>query len=80
MFIHIGNRNITSVHKTIGIFNAETLSLSEENIYFYSQIDKSVKTVVVNESNEIYTSFVSPFTVIKRTDILKESLWRRSND
>jgi len=80
MYIHIGNRNFISVHKIIGIFNAKTLNLSVENIHFNSQINKTVNTVIINESNEIYTSSVSPFTVIKRTDILKESLWRKSNE
>ncbi len=80
MYIHIGNRNVISVHKIIGIFNTKTLNLSDDNIYLNSQIIETVKTVIVNESNEIYTSSVSPYTVIKRTDILKESLWRKSNE
>ena len=79
MFIHIGNRNTVSDVRLVGIFNVETLKYSTDNRYFYSKTGNDDKTVVIDIDNNIYTSGVSSFTLIKR-NILKEGIiWSRDN-
>lgn len=80
MFIHIGDRKVISDKKIVGIFNKETLLLSEDNKRYFSDIS-DCKTVVVDISDRITVSSVSPFTVINRTDFEESSIiWRRKND
>ena len=76
MFIHIGNRKIVSDKDIIGIFNVETLRLSDGNLNYLSSISSNDKTVVIDRENKIILSEVSPFTVIKRT-MLEDVVWRR---
>jgi regulator of extracellular matrix RemA (YlzA/DUF370 family) len=80
MFIHIGNNKIVSDKKIIGIFNRDTLLLSKENEWIFTRVEGSFKTIAIDEDNAIISSLVSPFTVIKRTTLDEEFIWRRSND
>lgn len=80
MFIHIGNNKIVSDKKTIGIFNRDTLLLSNDNAWIIMQVDGSDKTIAIDEKNNIASSKVSPFTVIKRMALVEDFIWSRSND
>lgn len=80
MYIHLGEKKIISDKTCIGIFNAETICLSEENDWILSQISSGDKSIAVTESSEIICSKVSPFTVQKRTIIENDLVWRRNND
>jgi hypothetical protein len=81
MFIHIGNNIIISEKECIGIFNTETLKLGSDNEFFLKNIKADDKVISVNVNNEIKSSWVSPFTVIKREAINEDELiWSRKND
>lgn len=80
MFIHVGERKIISDRNIIGIFNAETLSMSDENSRYFPHLGDNVKTVVIDTSDKIISSGVSPFTVIKRTNISKDCVWSRADE
>jgi hypothetical protein len=80
MHIHAGNRIIVSDKKIIGIFNAETILMSELNNKFFNKIKPGDKTVVIDRNNNTIATGVSPFTVIKRTELKCEFVWRRKND
>jgi hypothetical protein len=80
MFIHIGNNIIISDKKLMGIFNRETLILSNDNEWITKQVDSADKTIAIDRRNNILSSYVSPFTVIKRTTLDEEFVWRRNND
>ncbi len=64
----------------MGIFNRETLILSNDNEWLTKQVDAADKTIAIDRNNKILSSYVSPFTVIKRTTLDEEFVWRRSND
>lgn len=80
MFIHIGNNIAISDRKLMGIFNRETLILSDDNEWITKQVDSKDKTIAIDITNNIKSSYVSPFTVIKRTALEEDSAWRRKND
>jgi hypothetical protein len=80
VFIHIGNNIIISDKKLMGIFNRETLILSHDNEWITKQVDIADKTIAIDRKNNILSSYVSPFTVIKRTTLDEEFVWRRNND
>ncbi len=80
MFIHIGNNICISDKKLMGIFNRDTLIQSQDNDYITSRVDSGDKTVAVDSKNNILSSNVSPFTVIKRTALDEDFIWRRTND
>ena len=81
MFIHIGNNIVISEKECIGIFNTETLKLGSDNDVFLKNIMTYDKVISVNVNNEIKSSWVSPFTVIKREAINEDELiWSRKND
>lgn len=80
MFIHIGDRKMVSDRDCIGIFSVESLRMSEENRWILEKIDAEAKVVALDAQNGIVWSGVSPFTVIKRTSIANECMWRRKND
>jgi hypothetical protein len=81
MFIHIGNNIVISDRECIGIFNTETLKLGPDNDFFLKKIGDEDKLICVNVKNEIQSSWVSPFTVIKREAINEDELiWSRKND
>lgn len=78
MFIHIGNNIIVSDSECIGIFNVDTLKLSPENEFFLKDISTEDKLISIDKNNNIASSWVSPFTVIKREAISNEELiWSR---
>lgn len=82
MFIHIGN-NLTISDKTcIGVFNIETLKMSDDNTWLLEKINsKDDKLIVLDIHNNITSTAVSPFTVIKRSSIQNDELiWSRKND
>jgi hypothetical protein len=81
LFIHIGNNIIVSDKKLMGIFNRDTLALSNINEWIINKVDNGDKTIAIDRANNIVSSYVSPFTVIKRTTLDEEDfVWRRSND
>ncbi len=82
MFIHIGNNIVVSDKDCIGIFNIETLKLNnEDNNFFLKNVSDIDKLISINEKNEIKSSFVSPFTIIKREAINEDELiWSRKNE
>ena len=80
MFIHIGNNIIISDKILVGIFNRDTLILSHDNEYITSKVDSGYKTVAIDRNNNIVSSNVSPFTVIKRTALDEDFVWRKTND
>lgn len=80
MHIHIGNNRIVSLSRLIGIFNRETLEMSDENRYILKKTESNNKTVAVDENNSIISSAVSPFTIIKRKELVKDFFWRRKDD
>ena len=79
MFIHIGEKKNISSAKLIGIFNRDSLSLSEENKWILEKISENDKTVAVEEKNIITSSIVSPFTIIKRDSLNNEFIWSRED-
>ena len=79
MFIHIGEKQIISDSNCVGIFNSETLRLSLNNLWITQNIDDA-KSVVIDRDNNILTSKVSPFTLIKRKVIDKDFIWRKTNE
>ncbi len=81
MFIHVGNNILISDHKCVGIFNTDTMKLSEENQWIINKISNEDKLIVIDVNNNITGTGVSPFTVIKRTYINKDELvWSKNND
>lgn len=81
MFIHLGNNITVSDRECIGIFNTETLKLGSDNEFFLKDTGPEDKVISVNEKNEIKSSWVSPFTVIKRDAVSEdEIIWSREND
>jgi len=80
MFIHIGNNICISDKKLMGIFNRDTLQLSHDNEHITSRVDSGDKTIAIDRNNNIVSSNVSPFTVIKRTTLDEDFVWRRKND
>jgi hypothetical protein len=79
MFIHIGDNKIVSDKKLVGIFNRETLEMSVENVWVLRQVGSSEKTIAIDRDNTIMSSSVSPFTVMKRTALDEDSVWRRND-
>ena len=80
MFIHIGNTICVSDKVLMGIFNRETLILSQDNEYIISRVGSGDKTIAVDRNNNIVSSNVSPFTVIKRTSLDEDFVWRKNDD
>ncbi len=77
MFIHIGNNTCVSDKVLIGIFNRDTLVLSDDNEYIISRVSGGDKTIAVSLNNTIVSSNVSPFTVIKRTSLDEDFVWSK---
>ena len=80
MYIHAGNRQIVSDKKIVGIFNTETIKMSKENKRFFNDIKPDDKTIFVDRKNSFFTSSVSSFTVITRTEPQCNFVWRRKDD
>ena len=78
MFIHIGNNILVSDRKCVGIFNIETLKLSDENKWILKNISDNDKMVSLDIDNNIVASEVSSFTIMKRITIKEDELsWSR---
>ena len=81
MFIHIGNRKIVSDKTTIGIFSLKTIKGSLINKRYVDNVDKlqrDIKTIVIDNRDNVLWSKVSPFTIIKRTTLdEKDCVWSR---
>ena len=80
MYIHAGNRKIVSDNKIIGIFNTETIKMSKVNKRFFKYINSGDKSLFIERNNTFFTTGVSPFTVITRTEPDYKAVWRRDND
>ncbi len=80
MYIHVGNKIIVSDKNIVGIFNSVTLTKSEWNNYLVEGMDDSVKSIIITARNERITSIVSPYTIIKRTQMDRDLYWRNKND
>jgi len=81
MFIHLGSNILVSGNKCVGIFNKETLKLSDDNKWMLNNISNNDKTVSLDKENILIGSEVSSYTIIKRTAIKKEELiWSKAND
>ena len=77
MHIHIGERKTVSQKKIVGIFNADTLLLSEDNGAINKSIRETDKCVAVDIKNNLHTSKVSPYTVIKRESLTDDVIWSK---
>ena len=80
MYIHIGNNLIVSDNKLVGIFNKATMMLSLDNAWIINRVKNQDKTIAIMIDNKIESSNVSPFTIVKRTSLGDECIWRREDD
>ena len=74
MYIHLGSNILVSGDKCVGIFNTETLKLSDDNKWMFNNIGNNDKTVSLDIDNIIIGSEVSSYTIIKRIAIKKDEL------
>lgn len=80
MFIHIGNKEIVSDKKIIGIFNIDTLELSSLNENYLDETKDSTRTVIIDEDDEVIVSEINSQTIIKRESIdSKDCIFLRGN-
>jgi hypothetical protein len=81
MYIHLGDKKTISGKKCIGIFNVDTLSKSIDNLWIMKKvnIDEGDKLIAIEDDNTIITTKVSPFTVLKRTALPEDFIWRKMN-
>jgi len=77
MYIHLGENKQISTNKTIGIFNIESLRLSEDNEYLFKNATVDDKTLALGIKNEITCSKVSSYTISKRAITEEDVLWRK---
>ena len=77
MYIHLGNRKIISDKKYIGIFNSDTLKMSEKNDWITKELKKDDRSVAISRENDFISSSVSPFTVIKRISYKSDCIWSK---
>ncbi len=80
MYIHAGNRKIVSDKRIIGIFNIDTIKMSKTNKRFFKEIKSADKTIIIERNNGFFTTGVSPYTIITRTEPDYKAVWRREND
>ena len=72
MFIHIGNKKTVSDRTTIGIFSLKTIKWSLINKRYVENVDntqRDIKTIIIDNKDNVLWSKVSSFTIIKRTTI-----------
>lgn len=79
MHIHAGNKIIVSDKKIVGIFNTESILMSKINSRFFDKIKPDDKTIIIDRLDKSLTTGVSPFTVIKRTELKANIVWRKKN-
>ncbi len=75
MFIHIGNNVIVNDRKCVGIFNIETLRMSEDNKWMLDKAGMKDKMISLDVNNDRVASEVSSFTVMKRITIKDDELF-----
>lgn len=75
MFIHIGNNIIVNDNRCVGIFNIETLKLSEDNKWMLDKINANDKMVSLDIDNNKVASEVSSYTIIKRVTVKEDELF-----
>lgn len=80
MHFHIGNRDIISKSKIIGIFSAESIFYSDLNNNYTDKSNNDIKSVIVDESDAVLYSIVSSNTLIDRYNTIKfdDCLYQRS--
>lgn len=78
MYIHIGERKTVSSKECVGIFNADTLVLSDSNEWILEECDENSKTIVITADGDVLFSKVSPYTVLKRNFFESNYYWRRT--
>jgi hypothetical protein len=74
MYIHIGNNVLVSGHKCVGIFNIETLKLSEVNVWMLEKVNDKDQMISLDINNNKIASEISSYTIIKRESISEEEL------
>lgn len=75
MFIHIGNREIVSGTKIIGVFNADTLrksNIDNEITKIAQKTECDIKTIIVDINGICILSTLQSYTLIKRAVHEKE--------
>ncbi len=78
MYFHIGGRKIMSRRNIIGIFNRETIEISDMNDEYKDEIDQSARSVIIDSDDEVITSPVSSATLIEREAFIDtDFLWKR---
>lgn len=78
MYIHIGNNILVSGHKCVGIFNIETLKLSDINKWMLIKISDNDKMISLDIENNIISSEINSNTIIKRIPVSQdELLWSK---
>lgn len=75
MFIHIGNNVLISDRKCIGIFNIETLKMSDDNKWMLNNVSKNDKMISFDSDNKITASEISSYTVIKRLTMKADEIF-----
>ncbi|MFW6365638.1 MAG: hypothetical protein ACOC2H_04075 [Spirochaetota bacterium] len=62
----------------IGIFNRETIEISDMNDEYKDEIDQSARSVIIDSDDEVITSPVSSATLIEREAFIDtDFLWKR---
>jgi hypothetical protein len=74
MYIHIGNNVLVSGHKCVGIFNIETLKLSDVNKWMLEKVNEKDQMISLDINNNNVASEISSYTIIKRESISEEEL------
>lgn len=78
MYIHIGKNILVSGYKCVGIFNIETLKLSDANKWMLQNTKDDDKMISLDINNNIIASELNSQTVIKRTPVSEdELLWSK---
>ncbi len=80
MFIHLGDNKQVSDEKIIGIFNVDTLKMSDDNSFYLKQCEDGDKTAAVSDDGSCVFSKVSPFTVTKRNSIEDDFIWIKEKE
>lgn len=78
MYIHIGKNILVNGHKCVGIFNVETLKLSDTNEWMLAKIKDNDKMISLDVENNIVSSEINSHTILKRLPLSDdELLWRK---
>lgn len=77
MYLHAGNNIIISDARVMGVFNAETLLMSETNKRYFEGIKNGDRTVIIDRSDNYITSRINSITIINRAELKDNIVWRR---